>query len=270
MGQDGPQTSPLPCHPSRSCHPGTCSRRAPLGRRPQAGSGPPPTPSTHPRSVNTGPALPQWPLPSPGLGPCSPCGHGPPHECSILPPRSPGLLRLAGCLGGGGEAPTDPGRAPGALRAGSQSSLSQEQKARHVQNGSTVAKDEPTALGAASLGNSPSALPPPGRVSLGDNRGLGLVPHSGRLFPRNPAQKQRKPGVRMEGRGPGEGGSWATSPNGGISWERGSPRLTLGPCGLAPGGQKLPPVGGGCGSGLRSPSALTPGTPHTVSLFFNT
>ena len=166
-----------------------------------------------------------------------------------------------------------PGCAPGASRAAGQSSLSQEQKARHVQNGSTVAKDLPTALGAASLGNSPSALPAPGRVSLGGvggGRGPGLVPHSGRLFPRNPAQKQRKPGVRMEGKGPGEEGCWATSPNGGISWERGSPRLTLGPCGLAPGGQKLPPLGGGCRSGLRSPSALSPGTPRTVSLFFNT
>ena len=95
MGQDGPQTSALPCHPSQSCHPGTRSRRAPLGRRPHAGSGPLPAPRAHPRPVSMVPAPPQCPLPSPGLGPCSPCGHAPPRECSGLPP---GALASAGLL----------------------------------------------------------------------------------------------------------------------------------------------------------------------------
>ena len=61
-GQDGPQTSLLPGHLSRSCHPGTCSRRAlPPDEAPCRLWRPAPArpPHPHPRSVNTLPEPPR-------------------------------------------------------------------------------------------------------------------------------------------------------------------------------------------------------------------
>lgn len=120
-------------------------------------------------------------------------------------------------------------------------------------------------------GEHPLSLASPRPGQLGGRQRPRVGPTQRLPLPRNSAQKQSKPGVRTEGERPKGGAAQRLRTGGGGGFlEKGMPLADLSPCGLAPGGQKLPTCWGSCGSGLQVPWALTPGSPRTVPLFFNT